>query len=475
MPNNFNNSTLLLLLALMLSGCTSTSFSDLFTGYHQQMFEVKAAQQQGNFQQAITAIPYRNTSDGTYSLSVLEKARLTFLANDFANSQTEFAIAYSKVEEQQQAAKIQLSRGIENVGAILSNDNVTRYDIPLYEQSMLHSYQALNYLYQNDLSGALVEVRRANLVQKNALITNQKTIERSQQQMAEQGISLESLSNKYPSMGMAIGQVKNGFQNAYTFYLSAILYEAIGKYNDAYIDYKKALEITPHNSYLQKDVWRLAKQLHMTNDVTQFEKRFPSIITKKPFKSNQGEVVILVEQGIIASKEEIAIHLPLFTGLSDIRFYSFALPSYQNNLRSYAPLQVTYQGESYISQEITRLQSLAAKQLEDDLPIIITRQVARVIAKEVLRDQMEKQGGDVGNILASFYNVVTEKADTRSWSTLPDSIHILRMQLPEGDHSFDLKINGVTRNINLKVTDKKQTLVKLTALGTFTDYQIHNL
>jgi hypothetical protein len=475
MQNNFNNFTRLFLLTLLISGCSSTSFSDLFTGYTQQMHAVKVAQQQGSFQQAISVIPLRSPNDGTYSLSILEKARLSFLANDFESSQKAFAIAYKNVEEQQQAAKIQLSRSIEHVGAVLSNDNATRYDIPLYEQSMLHSYQALNYLYQEDLSGALVEVRRANLVQQNALTANQDSIERHQQAMTEQGLSMGSLSNKYPSMDATIGHVKNSFQNAYTFYLSAVLYEASGKYNDAYIDYKKALEITPKNSYLQNDVWRLAKKLHMTSDINQFEKYFPSVITKKAFAGNQGEVVIIVEQGIIAPKQEVAINLPLFTRHNDVRFYSFALPSYQNNLQSYSPLQMTYQGKSYISQEITRLQSLAAKQLKDDLPLIITRQVARVIAKEELRKQMKKQGGDIGNILAGFYNIATEKADTRSWGTLPDSIHILRMQLPAGEHSFNLNINGVTRNIDLTVNERKQTLVKLTALGAFTDYKIHNL
>lgn len=475
MHNIFRNYIFLFPLIVTLSGCTSSSFSDLFSGYNQQMHAVKIAQQQGKFQQAVSAIPPRDQNDGTYSLSILEAARLNFLANDFPSSQKEFAIAYEKVLQQQQAAKIELSRGIENVGAILSNDNATRYDIPLYEQGMLHTYQALNYLYQQDISGALVEVRRANLVQRNALLASQSSIYRSQQEMADQGLSMGNLSSKYPSMDAAIGQVKNGFQNAYTFYLSAVLYEATGEFNSAYIDYKKALEIAPNNSYVQKDVWRLAKLLYMTNDITQFKSSFPASITEHIIDNNQGEVVIVVEQGIIAPKQEISLHLPIFTSHNDMRFYSFALPSYQNNLRAYLPLQITYQDKSFISQEISRLQSLAAKQLKDDLPSILTRQVARVVAKEELRKQMSRKGGDLGNILAGLYNITSEKADTRSWSTLPDSIHILRMPLAPGEHSFDLNINGVSRNINLSITENRKTFVKLTALGSFTDYQVHNL
>jgi len=462
--------SLLLIVITLLSGCSATSFSDLFSSYNQQMLAVKQAQQQGNFQQAINLIPARNSHDGTYSLTLLEKARLEYLANNTKQSQQDLTTAYRLVQQAQQAAKIELSRGIENVAAVMSNDNATRYDIPFYEQSMLHSYQALNYLTQHDLSGALVEVRRANLVQERALTSNAKSIYRYQEKMAEQG-----LSKKYPSMDTAIGKVKNGFQNAYTFYLSAVLYEAAGQANDAYIDYKKALEIYPENSYLQQDVWRLAVQLHMTNDISQLEQRLPQTITDNKSSSNEGQVVIIVENGIVAAKQAISLNLPIFTSHNDVRFYSVALPSYQNNLTSYSPLQLSYQGKNYQSEEIVRLQSLAAKQLKDQMPAIVARQIARLVAKEEMRQQMARKGGDVGNIFASIYNIATEKADTRSWSTLPDSIHILRLNLAPGDHLLNLNINGTNQQLNVSIQQNRQTLVKLSAIGTHTDYNILNL
>ncbi len=89
---------------------------------------------------------------------MLELARLQFLSNNFTLSQESFEKAYQQISTEQQKAKIQLSKGVENIAAIVSNDNATRYIVPSYEQSMLYSYQALNYLYQQDLPGALVEV-----------------------------------------------------------------------------------------------------------------------------------------------------------------------------------------------------------------------------------------------------------------------------------------------------------------------------
>tara|TARA_R110001592_G_C13163288_1_gene749139 strand:- start:30 stop:1448 length:1419 start_codon:yes stop_codon:yes gene_type:complete len=469
-----------------LSACSTTSFNDLFKNYNQQMHAVKQAQQQGNFQQAISLIPTRSQSDSSYNLSLLEKARLEFLDNNNKQSQEDFAQVYELVQQAQLAAKVELSRGIENVAAVMSNDNAIRYDIPLYEQSMLHSYQALNYLAQKNLSGALVEVRRANLVQEQALTTNAKSINRYQEKMAVQGLNSDELYRQYPAMNTTIGNIKNGFQNAYTFYLSALLYEAAGQSNDAYIDYKKALEIYPDNSYLQQDVWRLANALYMSDDIALLKASLAQTITSKLSNKeshkdhdhraqSQGQVIFIVENGIVAPKQEIAINLPIYNSQGNMRFYSVALPSYQNYLTAYSPLSLNYQGKNYQSEEIVRLQSLAAKQLKDQLPVIVTRQIVRLLAKEELRQQLARKNGDLGNIFASIYNMATEKADTRSWSTLPDSIHLLRLNLPTGEHQLMLNINGQNQQVNVSIKTNKITLIKLTAIGAYNQYQTYYL
>ncbi|TYK64478.1 hypothetical protein CWS31_015545 [Colwellia echini] len=474
----------------------------MFSNYNQQMQSVKAAQKRGDFQQAISLVPLRSEGDGTYSLSLLEKGRLEYLASNWLLSQENFEVVYQQVREQEQAAKIQISRGVENVASVVSNDNAIRYDIPYYEQSMLNSYQALNYLNNNDLSGALVEIRRANLVQNKALKTNQQAIEESQQKMANKGLSQQNLDSRYPSQNNVIGNVKNGFQNAYTFYLSGVLYEAAGQSNDAYIDYKKALEIYPTNTVLQKDVWRLANQLGMNDDIQRFNKHFAGDITQpqptitqasttenssaqiKPTDdtslssetsiTTSGQLIIIVEQGIINSKQEVSFNLPLYIN-RDVRFYSVALPIYPDQLQRYPGLSLSYQGQQYHSEEIVRLQSLAAKQLQDQMPAIVTRQIVRLVAKEQIRQEMARKGGDIGNILANLYNIVSEKADTRSWSTLPDSIEILKLDLATGQHVLDLNVNGIKRTITVNINQDRQTLVTLTSIDKYTNYQSVNL
>jgi len=125
--------------------------------------------------------------------------------------------------------------------------------------------------------------------------------------------------------------------------------------------------------------------------------------------------------------------------------------------------------------QIIKVEALAAQTLKSQLPSLITRQVIRLIAKEKIRKKMSKEGGDVGNILANLYNLSSERADTRSWLTLPQSSKILRSDLTPGNHSLSLKIGGVNKQINVDVKANRITLVNIIATGNHIDYKTVNL
>ena len=134
----------MILLLIVISGCATFQLNDLFQGYNSQMKPVKAAMLQGDFVKAKSQLNERDQSNNTYILSLLERGRLEFLAHNWSASQQTFAQAYTEIEAQRNKAKIQVSKGIEKLGAVVSNDNATSYEVPYYEQGMLHSYQALN-------------------------------------------------------------------------------------------------------------------------------------------------------------------------------------------------------------------------------------------------------------------------------------------------------------------------------------------
>jgi hypothetical protein len=456
-----------------LFGCSSLQFADIFQGYSSQMKVVKTAQRRGDFVKAQKLLGERSEDNGSYVLGLLEKARLQFLASDWQASQKTFAQAYVQIEQQRNKAKIQLSKGIEKLGAVVSNDNAISYQVPYYEQGMLHSYQALNYLFQNDLEGALVEIRRANLVQENALKAYQNEIYDAQNELIDSGMSTDSLDSVYPSMADNIGNIKNGFQNAFTFYLSAILYEASGELNDAYIDYKRAIEIYPENAYLQQDVLRLAAKLGMQEDLDDFRQRFGQYQAEKLV--NHGQVVMLFEQDIVNSKQDVGLNLPIGRSNRKLKFFSFSLPVYRGTLSQHNKIAVSNGEATYEPNEIVRIQSLAAKDLQDQLPALLTRQIVRVVAKEQLRQKLSKEGGDIGNILASIYNIASERADTRSWSTLPDEVDIIRMNVPAGKQLLQVQVHGQIQNIEVDVRANRITLINFSAIDNYTGYQSINL
>ncbi len=465
---------LLLILPLGLaSGCATLQFDDFFVSYADQMDPVRQAIEANDLAKAKTQLGTRSASNTSYALNLLENGRLEHLAGNYEESKQWFDLVYQQLERDREAAKLQVSKGVEKLSSLVSNDTAIRYQIPAYEQSMMHSYQALNYLYLGRLESALVEVRRANLVQEKALEQNRDELAQAQAELDGQvDINWQQANAAFSSLNSRIGEVKNGIQNAYTFYLSGLLYEAIGQYNDAYIDYKKALEIFADNTYLQQDVLRLAHELAMTDDIIALEKRFGRYV-KAP--QDRGEVVVIYEQGLIDSRVEQATHLPIFTRHNDFRSFSFSLPTYQATSYTSKPLVVEVAGEVKTSEQIVHIQALVAKQLQEQMPSMIARQALRLVAKEQFRRQLQRDGGDFGNILASLYNMASERADTRSWLTLPGDVQILRINMPTGQIELDIPTVPGLSAVPLDIKSGRITLVMINKLGHQASYRVVNL
>ena len=79
------------------------------------------------------------------------------------------------------------------------------------------------------------------------------------------------------------------------------------------------------------------------------------------------------------------------------------------------------------------------------LPIFIAKAVARRVVKKGLIYAVEEAGKvDQGSLLslgamaAGVAWEATENADTRCWALLPDTIQVLRIELPVGEHEVHL-------------------------------------
>ena len=389
-------------------------------------------------------------------LYLMERGRLAQIRGDTDPSFRDYAAAIQAIKDQDAQPVVRLTDVAQQGSAVLVNDNLLPYRADGYERVLLHQFQAENYLARGDLEGAGVEVRLANAEQLKALKKHQSEVADAKaagQRQPAEAAGMARAEQAYAGLDEVAGQVKNSFQNAYTFYFSGLIYEMLGAPNDAYIDYKKALEIYPENRQLQQDVVRLAASLDMTDDLVDLRQRFPGVplpARPAPGAAPVGQVVVLYEEGWVPAKEEIKIPLPVpsldggFAGLSAVAFPYYSA----KGIVFPTPLRVAVDNAeiSGSTEPISNVRAMAVKALKERLPVIITRQVIRTAAKAALSMGAERAARQNGNdaaavaaiIATSVYNVATENADLRSWLSLPADAQVLRLTVPAGPRQITI-------------------------------------
>ena len=95
------------------------------------------------------------------------------------------------------------------------------------------------------------------------------------------------------------------------------------------------------------------------------------------------------------------------------------------------------------------------------MPTLIARQTARLIAKEQVRKKLAKEGGDVGNVLATLYNIASERADTRSWLTLPANAQIITSPLSDNTDELLVHYRGHSHAVAINPKHQGVTLVTI--------------
>jgi len=454
---------------LGLAGCTGTTF----TSYPRKinpMISNLQLRQPIDLSQCLLA----ECLSSDLILYNMERGRLAQLLGNVDASMLDFTASMAKIKENDEKALISAADIGANVAATATNDNAIPYDAAGYERVMLHHYQALNYLNKKDLEGAGVEIRRANAEQEEALKRHAKELDESQNKAQEaqeaqpdNQSGTTELESNYAQLDELAGKVKNSFQNAYTFYLSAFLYEMLQQPNDAYIDYKRALEIYPENSFLQKDTIRLAAKLKMREELTALKARFN--VDASAIPATDGDLLVLFEDGFAPQKQEVKFTIPV----PAVGLVSAAFPIYNEKWSPTEPLPIDKDGEPLaLTEPLCDFRALSVKALKEQAPAIITRQVVRVVAKSLAAKAIKDNAGDgvaglLTKITVNAYNYFSENADLRSWITLPANAQILRTTLPAGNHKLTLKQNGSlqTTTVDLNVAPGSRTILYVARAG----------
>lgn len=362
-------------------------FSLVLTGCAASQIEVQSVHDflmLGNKEQAAQALKEKASKEGDDQLFYLLNHGLAlFEANQFKESIAVLLRADKMVDFNDYLS-------ISNTAAsLLMNEGMIQYKGDSFEKILINVYLALNYLNLGKLEDAAVEARRLN--------------ERLRflQQAGEEDYNRSFLAR----------------------YLSALIWEEMAHWDDAYIDFEKAYEIDSKPEFLKYDLKRAAYRAKRFDALRAYDKKWPQPEFDPKASKKQGEVVLLLEQGWIPQKVPSPQN-PRMPMLAPRRAQAVAF-------KAIAKGQVQY------SSLLFNVGDVALTTFNDQLTALALKRAAGLGVKAVVSDQLRQKNEALGFLAWILLNA-TDRADDRQWSLLPNSFQIIRMNLPPGSHEIDL-------------------------------------
>jgi hypothetical protein len=446
----------LLCLVFFLYGCAS--YNEKIAVYYKQISD-------GNYLQANTELNKNKLLQKPRNqlLYLMEKGRTCQLMGAFEDSNTYFNQADSLLESGLGGA------GDAIVGTLV-NPMTQTYKGEDFEKFMIHYYKALNYLHLGKKEDAVVEARRIGL------------------QSQEQDDKFNSKDKRYS-------------KDAFSLMLQGLIYESDGDVNNAFIAYRNAAEVylnskdktwygTTMPKALQEDVLRTAGLNGFKSELAHFEELFGIKYEPKPTPEG-GEMVVFWENGLAPVKQQQEFFFSLirgndgnlvFTNTAGTIFIPYN-SSYGNSdidLNSVESLRATYpkyvarplhyssatvsNGQTEATLEKTEdINELAFKTLDQRFPKemgkVLTRLAVKKAAEYALKASAKKSGKDgKDNALleglgfgVQLYSLLSEKADTRNWQTLPSQICYARIPLQKGSNTLTLALKGPNGDESIKI------------------------
>ena len=259
--------TLPLLVLLCLSlGCSSYSMQEIYT-----------ALEAGNPEAAFAYMEEQGPKKPGLPF-LFERGLVAHYANRFSESSKAFSLAEDISEDL-------YTRSVSREAlALITTDLLRPYPGTRYERLLSHYYRILNYIYLNKLDGALVECRRAT------------------------GL-IQYYINEHEEYDF--------FGAAFLAYLSGIIYETSGEWNNAFISYQQAEEYyrrasTKTGVRMPKDIGyslvQLARKLRFAEEAARYRSRYGD---PPEYAAGYGELIIFYESGYVPDKYEETLMFPI--------------------------------------------------------------------------------------------------------------------------------------------------------------------
>lgn len=296
--------------------------------------------------------------------------------------------------------------------ATLGGEEMTQYKGESYEIILINVMMALNYIMLNQPDEAMVEVRRLN-----------EKINR---------IRLEGRSDYE--------------QNPFAHYLMGVIYEMDKKYDDAYIAYEDSYKLNYNNPFLAGDLIRSAKKSKRMDSYKKWKEEFKNVEESSEwYDKNAGELIIFAEQGWGPEK--------------DYAYGNYRFPQLRPQRSATQFVQIFVDDKEKSKTDLVYdVEHVAIKTLNDDYGWLIARRMAARVAKEVAADQVRQKNEALGGIL-KLAMLISDRADLRQWSTLPQTIQMSRFFLKPG--SYKIRLQGMSGTSSSTADMKEESEVRI--------------
>ncbi len=368
--------------AVLFSGCASDKY--LRSNGHRAM-------ESHDFIRAAEEFSKEASKPGTNQLLfMLDEASARF-ANHQYKETTEILLRAEKLAEIKDYTSIS-----EEVGTLLTSDNVRGYKGEDFEKVLINVYLAMSYAAMGMTEDAQVEARKINLL-----------------------------------LYRMINEGKRNYQESpFARYLSALMWESSRQVNDAYIDYKKTAELDSNFPDIGRDLISGAMKLGFRDEQQEWREKYPQA-QPRILKSKEGEVIVFFEKGMGPVK------IPRDGQDS-------SLPKFRSRWFEEGGARLRVDG-SQIADAHTALDidALSTKYLEDRIGRMTAAKLGGLATKAAIAYGVGKLSKDQDlGVLAFIALAASDKADLRSWKSLPATLEMARMIVPAGNHQVELEVLG---------------------------------
>lgn len=455
-------------LLLLLSSCAS--YNRQAAGYYSQL-------RAGNYEAAQKELAKTKLlkKKRNQLLFNLEMGKVAHLRGQWEESNRYFNEADLQMEDARTTA------GDIALGNLL-NPMMQTYRAEDFEKYLVHYYKAINYLQLGLTDEAMVEARRITL--------------RTQTQQDKTGNK-----DKYS-------------EDAFSLSIQALIYEASGDINNAFIACRNAVDVYLENkgSYygvqlpeqLKKDVIRLAQQNGFSDEADRYQRLLGIDAVAAAPEVPGGELILFWENGSAPVKAQEDIWFSLIKGnggmfftdagglynipfdnsynsngakLEDLRSFRVALPKYVTQPPAYSGAQAQLNGQTWRLEAAENVNALAFATLRErmlrELSSTLTRLAIKKLAEAAVRpnksdkndknkseeekkkDKKKENTREAMALALQLFNAASEKADTRNWQSLPHTIYYTRIPLQKGENTISLQLQGRgTSSVNITVNGR---------------------